>query len=276
MLSFLLSNNNTSNSSSLNSTLCHEVLFNFGAFSREANPSIEYGLCPDTYASLIVALLYFIVYFLAMVLSSLGVVWKRKSGHMSARSPLYMLLTMFLGLIFVVGSSLRFIISRKIYPCAMYSIIYFVFVPALTLPTIFRCFRVFFLYKLNLHKTLIVKTMENAEESMGGEMTYCGASSTSLVESSSATTIQTLETSISSMANLEKSKQITSQKQTLRKEQRLHSVYTFLVSYKFILICYACVFITHLSLWLIVGGIEEAIFNQSTEEDKQRIFFTTL
>lgn len=57
----------------------------------------------------------------------------------------------------------------------------------------------------------------------------------------------------------------------LRSEVRKFQIFTFISSYKFVLILYTSFVIFQIALWLILGGVEEAIFSNSSNNG-ERIF----
>ncbi|KAF0976678.1 hypothetical protein FDP41_004577 [Naegleria fowleri] len=57
--------------------------------------------------------------------------------------------------VFIAGFLLRYTIGRKVFPCALYTLLYFLLPAAVSLPTTLRCIRIYTLYRLNLFKTNI-------------------------------------------------------------------------------------------------------------------------
>lgn len=170
-LALLLDINNSSsslltNSSSIinNSTtrICDPSLINT-PWSREVNGSSQYGICPDTYFSFATVLTFMIIYIITVILSAVGVFWKRKSSHVEARSPIYLSFTLCAAFFFIVGMTLRIVISRKLFPCGLLTICFFTFPAAVTLPTIFRLMRAYFMYKINLQKTKLFDSPTNLQ-----------------------------------------------------------------------------------------------------------------
>jgi len=98
------------NDTSTNATDCDHLLFS-STFSREFNATEQYGLCPDTYVSFGVSLVYLLVYLSVLLLNTMGLFWKRKSSHITARNSWQMFLTMIISSIVVVGISLRIIVG---------------------------------------------------------------------------------------------------------------------------------------------------------------------
>ncbi|KAG2392507.1 hypothetical protein C9374_011232 [Naegleria lovaniensis] len=154
---FLQNISSNISNSTINATRCHSSLLNT-SWSREANGRVDYGLCPDTFISFALCLVFLLAYVTTIVMSGVGVIWKRKSGHVSARNPIYMFFTLIAGFVFIAGMLLRIIIGRKIYPCGLLTICFFTFPPAVSLPTIFRLMRGFFMYKINLLKTKLFES----------------------------------------------------------------------------------------------------------------------
>lgn len=145
---------NSNNSSPLlNGTRCHPMLFN-PSFSVESNPTYEYSICPDSF---LVPLFTSLILFISVILTAacaLAILFKRKSGHVVARTPFMMMSTLLSSLAFVFISSIRYLVGRKVFPCALFSLTWFLTQPLVTLPTMLRSLRLFVMYKLNLLKTL--------------------------------------------------------------------------------------------------------------------------
>ena len=104
--------NNTSLSPSKNSSICDFRLFQLGELSREGeNATVVNNICPDSIFTPIFSGLFLFIYLVLVVFGLVGVVWKRNSGHVKARNPIYMILTIFASLFFVVVTCLRFIVG---------------------------------------------------------------------------------------------------------------------------------------------------------------------
>ncbi|EFC48077.1 predicted protein [Naegleria gruberi] len=58
----------------------------------------------------------------------------------------------------------------------------------------------------------------------------------------------------------------------LQSEVRRFQIFTFMSSYKFVLILYSTFVIFQIALWLILGGVEEALFSNSLSHTGERIF----
>ncbi|KAF0982727.1 hypothetical protein FDP41_011190 [Naegleria fowleri] len=144
---------NISNASQLQG--CNPILFQLGNFSRDGAVLTASG-CPETWLSFSFSLFFLLCYLMLLVLCCLGLIWKRKSRHVQSRGMVYMVLTLVASSFIVILSCLRYIIGRKNYPCFIYAISYFVLPPALILPSIFRCFRLYLMHVLNLNKTNLV------------------------------------------------------------------------------------------------------------------------
>ncbi|KAF0979662.1 hypothetical protein FDP41_001330 [Naegleria fowleri] len=166
----------TTFNNTLNSTAnCHPLLFTTG-LSREETPTIENSICPDTYVSFSITLLFLIYYLLLLVISSFGILWKRHSKHVKARNIIHMFLTLGSSFFFITIFCLRIIIGRKYFPCGLYSWC-FCLSPLATLPTTCRSLLLYFSYKLNLIKMKLgtrrrsVTQEEDVEEEVEGSMT---------------------------------------------------------------------------------------------------------
>lgn len=146
----IIDSNTTSNSSTNNQTIsnqtnCSPILFNLGKWSTEKEPKLEYGLCPDSIITPIFSSIFLALFLGISLISLMGMIWKRKNGFIQARNPIYMFMTIVAALIFIVGNGLRFMIGRKIFPCGIYTALFFVLPPLVSLPTILRCLRLFFM-----------------------------------------------------------------------------------------------------------------------------------
>lgn len=128
---------------------CQLPLFEIIGLSREEYPTFSQGLCPDTWSSFGLSITYLVVYFSQLVLSLMGIIWKRNNGFIQARNPVYMVWSSWSSVPYVLLTNLRLLIGRKIFPCAVYTFTYFLFPPSLILPITLRCTRAFFLYKVS-------------------------------------------------------------------------------------------------------------------------------
>nr|CAG4714556.1 unnamed protein product [Naegleria fowleri] len=150
---------------STNSTLCHPLLFQLGKFSVEAmDPSVSFGICPDTILTPITSATILLIHLILLGVSGLALFKTRKNGYITSRSPVYLCLVMIGSFIFVFTSCLRFMISRKIYPCTLHTLNMFELPYVVLLPTIFKGIRVFFKYRIAL-ETKNMLTMYDLEKS---------------------------------------------------------------------------------------------------------------
>jgi len=142
-------NNQSTVLTSPNGTICDSAQ---GITTEGTNATLQYGICRDAISVPIIsgAILFF--YMIMFVVCVVGLIWKRKSGHIAARS-----VTVITSFLFVVLTCLRFIISRKLFPCFLYSINFFILPPCFCLPSIMRCLRMFLMHKVNSEKTHIYK-----------------------------------------------------------------------------------------------------------------------
>ena len=315
-----LSNNNTSTT---NYSICDERLFNLGDLSREGyNATVVNNICPDSIFTPIIASIFLTLYLTLALFGTVGVIWKRKSGHIKARNPVYMLLTISASLAFVVITCLRFTISRKIFPCFLYTFSFFIIIPSLCLPTVFRCLRIYFMYLLNKKKAQMfqtksekpqqltsVKKEQNVDQQVQEDDKLKGitilplasiqhGSSTELSETSQPEllTPKTFDNS-STISNISQenpndssqTEQITTTRVITETGEDVHDeqdqktwvtssdidntsaifsdkkfkIFSYLVSYKFIAITYTISFIIHLSIWALLGGIDELSYSNS-------------
>src|SRR5690242_4745932 len=102
--------NDSTTTIEVNGTRCHPILFNLGGLSMEANPTFEYGICPDTIFAVLFPSLTLFVSLLFSLLGSIGIYLKRKSGHLTARNPVLMASTLAASLLFVFISTIRYLV----------------------------------------------------------------------------------------------------------------------------------------------------------------------
>ncbi|KAG2374150.1 hypothetical protein C9374_010987 [Naegleria lovaniensis] len=158
--------------------LCHPLLFLLGSLSRDYpsnNPfnisippdsnfqvlmntstliphPIPHQPCPDTIFNAIIASV-FVLLELILTISTLSLlIWKRHHPHIEKRNLGYLIMHTLTS--FVVGflGCLRLLIGRKLFPCAIHMWLSFMFIPALCLGPMVRCWRVFALYRMNLER----------------------------------------------------------------------------------------------------------------------------
>ncbi|KAG2381874.1 hypothetical protein C9374_005666 [Naegleria lovaniensis] len=298
MIVFDQANNNTvSNSTTLaNTTTCSSTLFELPyGLSREENPSVQDEICPDTWISFAFMMAFLVFYILLLSISSFGIIFKRNSRHVSARSLSHMFLTMFSSFGIIMTMALRIIIGRKVFPCACYVLGFFLG-PMTTLPTTCRCLKLFFMYKLNLAKTTLFRnsspelleeyetslsivgngdqivltpTREKRKSSILSERVDLRRLSVKINVSSPTNPTTPLEHTPtgSPSPTTHKSSVLCTELSSPSSPEANHTLsvktlrfYLFMTSYKFIVMVYVMVFIFQVLLWLICGGIEEAIY----------------
>ncbi|EFC39613.1 hypothetical protein NAEGRDRAFT_81263 [Naegleria gruberi] len=140
-----------------NNTLCNDVLFEMGSLSMEADPQVTNGICPDTIFVPLSSGLVMLVHMSLLLISSVLLFYKRKHGYITSRGIWYLILTMITSFFYVQTGELKFVVGRKIYPCALGSIHMFMLAFAGLLPTIFKCVRIFFLYRLNVETKQVLE-----------------------------------------------------------------------------------------------------------------------
>ncbi|KAG2392508.1 hypothetical protein C9374_011233 [Naegleria lovaniensis] len=305
------------------STVCHPILFQPG-LSREVNGTYEFGLCPDTYSSFTLCLILVVAYVVTVVLSGIGIFWKRKSGHVKARDPLYLGMTCVANFVFVVGLTMRIVVGRKLFPCGLLTVCFFILPPAMMLPTVFRLMRLYLMYRINLKKmklfetptpqgTMTVKeidpaTTQNIQPTSNGEsMNYSLNTTTTTMfgqedishrqehvssvmhadlvppshnqQPQTMVEFQQLDEDASTDNDSETMADVSTWRLSevkdfseVKKEIRKLTIMNFFVSYKFLLLVYAIAFVVGVAIWLILGTIEEVIYNASTDPNKKRLF----
>ncbi|KAG2377943.1 hypothetical protein C9374_008565 [Naegleria lovaniensis] len=155
------SGNSTTNNSSI---ICDPFLFSLGNFSTESSPSSTYGVCPDALTTPIFSGLFIGLYLVLYLVNTLGIIKFRKKGRIKSRDPLYLFVCMCVHAVFIVGFLLRFTVGRKLFPCALYTLLYFLLPAAVSLPTTLRCIRIYTMYRLNLFKTKIFDIDHEADK----------------------------------------------------------------------------------------------------------------
>ncbi|KAF0981189.1 hypothetical protein FDP41_012977 [Naegleria fowleri] len=286
-----LDNNSSSSYSPItktNVTECHPDLFLLNSTSRELFPIIEYDICPDTYVSFSIMLVFVILYGVMIAVAGVGLIWKRHSGHIMARNLGHLFTIMISGFLFVFMFCIRIVIGRKIFPCAVYSLCFFVSGPVVTMPTTCRCLKLFFEYRLNLFKMKLfgdessfkvqqsfVATSMNlsTKETQEGGEKELGAISNKNHQVSDVTKIDSSQsTSSSSISNLFKSTSagqcsdlvdedlLPMKKLATPRELRILKFFQFMVSYKFVAVAFIAIFLLQIAIWLIVGSADEIVY----------------
>ncbi|KAF0982749.1 hypothetical protein FDP41_010728 [Naegleria fowleri] len=270
---------NISNASQLQG--CNPILFQLGNFSRDGAVLTASG-CPETWLSFSFSLFFLLCYLMLLVLCCLGLIWKRKSRHVQSRGMVYMVLTLVASSFIVILSCLRYIIGRKNYPCFIYAISYFVLPPALILPSIFRCFRLYLMHVLNLNKTNLVfvkdydRSMNFDAGAVNANLQLCTHSSVEFqsdprknLKHEFVTPQQQQQTNqekkvdfevsdVTSVGTIDDDMRndvltiVTPSDQDLKKVKIL----SFFVSDKFVIGSYVVLFVFHAIIYLVLGGIE--------------------
>ena len=309
------------------SAICDPRLFELGGWSRESIPLVINNICPDSITVPIVSAIFLAVYLGVIAVSVVGIIWKRKSGHIQARHPVFMMLTVAASFVFVVLTCLRFIIGRKIYPCFLFSITFWILPPAIGLPTLFRLFRIFFMYRLSVEKTgalerrrksqrlpvtvnpeqnfrksVVLPNNSASEQQMPSVLVVPPITNQNPETSNfSEFGVQVIDVELEEIAqqpnpnvsspsadsNFRKSTVTSENENETTTDEDARSwitydsgfegqldnkkikVYQFLTSYKFMVAVYLIVFFAHICLWVIMGGIDEANY----QNGGKRLFF---
>ena len=105
------------------SVICDPWLFTNESHSRENYPIVTTNnICPDTIFVPIVAAIFMFVFLVVSVVGVSGMIWKRKSGYFQARNVVYISLGLMGHSFTVLLTCLRFLISRKVFPCFIYTL----------------------------------------------------------------------------------------------------------------------------------------------------------
>ncbi|EFC43222.1 predicted protein [Naegleria gruberi] len=145
---------NYSNPSTNDSTICHPLLLSQGNKS-------EKGLCDDTTSAIVISAIVLFLHTSLLLVSVGGLVYKLRKLHILqkehkqvvnylqvARNPALMVMGAIIGWTYTFVLMTRVLIGRKIYPCFIFSLIYYLAVPALSNTVILRCIRLLILTKL--------------------------------------------------------------------------------------------------------------------------------
>src|SRR3989338_6558609 len=144
------------NATSINNdtSVCHPILLSMGSKS-------EKGICDDTVAALIFSAIILFIHTVLIIVSIGGLIYKLKKlsqlnqnsrivNHLQvARNPALMILSALLCYCYTIVISTRVLIGRKIYPCFIFSLVYYLAVPALASAVILRSIRLLVLTRLN-------------------------------------------------------------------------------------------------------------------------------
>ncbi|KAG2386701.1 hypothetical protein C9374_002445 [Naegleria lovaniensis] len=333
-----INNNNNSTTSSLNDTLvCHPILLANGNKS-------EVGLCDDEVSAIVIAAIVLAAHILLLLISLSGFIYKliqlkklSTTNHSNqrlekvnfltvARNPALMILGALAGFIYNVVISGRILIGRKIYPCFIFSLIYYLCVPTLASTIILRFIRLIVLSWLNNVKVRIAKremilpnvifknkdipmievtsssneatqpsdgqsTSEN-NKGMNVSASYQSIASHSEVSLSSASTsalvppvkenlttdsnTQNQATTIAIHHEHDDEEEIILKKDTFLEsfeKGRLLELLKFLVSSKFIYLVYGVVCFIHISIYLIIGGVDYYNFTNGIKNSNKRQAF---
>ncbi|EFC49485.1 predicted protein [Naegleria gruberi] len=162
----LLETRNETLPSSNSSVYCYEILFELGSLSRD-NSEYQYGLCPDTWVTLGVSSSLLLLYLIILLTSIVGIAKFWNEGHIRARSPIQMILTLTATTICVVLACSRMIAGRRLFPCGLYLLGCLIFPQLTIIPSCIRCIRMYLLYILNLKKTKLVELKRTASMYLG-------------------------------------------------------------------------------------------------------------
>ncbi|KAG2388780.1 hypothetical protein C9374_000219 [Naegleria lovaniensis] len=108
--------------------------------------------CPDVISVPILPALFLCFYLVILVLSILGLAWKRKNGFIVFRTMSGMVVTIIFSVCIELLLAFRYILGRELYPCLLLSIIFFTMPTCVAMPSILRSLRLYVQYKVNLYK----------------------------------------------------------------------------------------------------------------------------
>lgn len=285
-------------SSSWNDTLvCHPILL------AQGNKS-QLGLCDDEISALVIASLVLVCHVFLLFTSLFGFIYKlhqlkklemnsttKRNGQQVnfltvARNPALMIIGALAGFIYNVVISGRVLIGRKNYPCFIYSLIYYLSVPIMASTIILRFIRLIVLSWLNNVKVRIAKRemilptviMKNKEIQMS-EVTKSQETSltSALVPSLENVTSDTApQNHTITIPQQDSEEEIIFRKETFLEsfeKGRLLNFLKFLVSSKFIFLFYGIVCFVHISIYLIIGGVDYYHFMNGIRSDNKRQSF---
>lgn len=254
-------NNNSTTTSSNNTQSCHPFLYQLGSFSRDnTTTAVARGSCPEAWSVFPISLFLLLFYILLFVVSLMGLFYKRKSGHVRARNPVFMILNMIACLICVLIICLRFVVGRNDYPCGIYLLTWFVLPSLICLPTIFKCLRLFMMYRLNLHKTKMMEMMKKSSATTTTQLEgkHDGAEEDHPVVEDSVSQInhnkQEHDPSTNPVMN-QPTTQV-SEEQIRASFEKKMKICSFVASYKLIVPTFFVVAVFNVMIFLILGGYE--------------------
>lgn len=153
----IVSNNS---SSSNDSQICHPILLSQGFKSY-------LGLCDDYFTSYIVMGSILSCHSILLLITLSGLFYKLRKlkqveqfnhvNFINARNPVLMICGAVVGWLYTLIMSSRVLIGRKIFPCMIFSLIYYLSVPGLASTIIIRCARLIAMTKLYELKVRIGK-----------------------------------------------------------------------------------------------------------------------
>lgn len=80
-------------------------------------------------------------------------IWRRNMQPIKARSALLMIMSVIAQFLVFLTTSIRLGAGRWRYPCFLYTIVFSILVPSIFLPSIFRMWRLFFIFRISQMKT---------------------------------------------------------------------------------------------------------------------------
>lgn len=278
--------NNNNNTQSLNDTsVCHPLLL------AQGNKS-ELGLCDDYPSSRVIAAIVLMVHTCLLIASFGGLAYKlvklsKNRGGSSqqkvnfltlARNPALIVIGCSVGYACTFVMCTRILIGRKIYPCFIFTLIYFFCIPWIAGTTILRFIRLIVLSWLNSVKVRIGKrelshVTEKDMSSNRSSSISMSSGSTALTRGNSSTgnirledifklseqPRKSKETDVAASNDAPEEDDIILKKDTLLQsfeKGRLIDLLRFLVSSKFIYLFYGIIAFIHVSIYLIIGGID--------------------
>ncbi|EFC45286.1 predicted protein [Naegleria gruberi] len=247
-------------------------------FSRDG-PNLLYSICPDTWLTSAVSIVFLLVYIIVLIVSGIGLYLRRNSPHIKARNITYLFMTILSNSGFIILTCLRFIIGRRIYPCSIYILSFFIVPPGILLPSVFRLWRLFFMHKLNLQKTKMDSNRkETNHENLKSSMKVVPNNSNMNSPKSQLSNVESI------FNNNQDSNDATSSdgdnysywienELEMKKNVKIQKIFNILLSQKFVIATYLTSFIIHILLFIFFGAVEEGIYNQDPiKSNNQRIF----
>ncbi|KAG2370904.1 hypothetical protein C9374_013739 [Naegleria lovaniensis] len=226
--------------------------------------------CPDTIMVPISSGLFLLGYSTLIVASIVGLIWKRNSGHIRARTVSGMIFTIISSFLFVLGIQIRYVIGRAVYPCILYSIFFVVMPPCVAMPTILRLLRFYAQFQVSKMKSQQLTHLDQlSDQTMRGEL--------STTENNNSDLVSPRDNSMKNMNQRQQSTQISSPSMSVKctsrtsnnfmqqyklgfKERIWYRMNDLLSRHTYIMMFLIAILGVHVVLWFCITVIENSFF----------------